>query len=340
VGHRDESEGQVQVTSTDVARLAGVSQSTVSRTFSAPEKVAGETRERVRAVAGKLGYEPNAIARSLITQRTNFVGIVMADISSPFYPYVLEKFTERLQEADRHVLLFNAARDQNVDDLLPLALQYRVDALIITSATLSSEMADECMRRGTPVILFNRYVVGSSANAVSCDNVEGGRTAADLLLDAGHQRLAYVAGKANTSTSVDREKGFVEQIRQRGHREPVREQGNYTYESGLNAAKRLMSAAKPPDVIFCANDIMALGAVDAVRHELGLKVPEDVGIVGFDDIPAASWPSYSLTTIRQPVNQMIERTLHLLVERLESPGAEPVLELLNGRVIRRGSVAL
>jgi len=190
-----------RVTSVDVARHAGVSQATVSRVFSNSDKVSPETYKRVMAVARRLGYKPNVIARSLITQSTNIIGFVMADITSPFYPYVLEKFSQRLQDEGRQVLLFNAAPGQNVDDLLPMALQYQVDALVITSATLSSEMADECVRMGTPVILFNRYVVGAQASAVCCDNVRGGRLAADLFLDANHRLPAYIAGWPDTSTS-------------------------------------------------------------------------------------------------------------------------------------------
>lgn len=328
------------MTSIDVARLAGVSQSTVSRTFSPNGKVSQGSRQKVLAAAQQLGYKPNAIARSLSTQRTNIIGIVMSYITSPFYPYVLEKFTERLQTLGRQVLLFNAAPNQEVDDILPLVLQYQVDGLIITSATLSSEMVDECVAHGTPVILFNRYVLGANASAVCCDNAEGGRVVANFLLDTAHKRLAYIAGKENTSTNTDREKGFTDRLRERGQLEWQREEGNYSYESGYEAAKRLLQRDDRPDAIFCANDIMALGAMDAARFEMGLKVPEELSIIGFDDIPSASWPSYALTTIRQPVNQMIQTTIDLLMERLEEPQAKPVLKLMPGPLIKRGSVRL
>ena len=328
-----------RMTSIDVARLAGVSQSTVSRTFSPKGKVSEQSRQKVLAAAQQLGYKPNAIARSLSTQRTNIIGIVMSYITSPFYPYVLEKFTQRLHDLGRQVLLFNAGPNQEVDDILPLVLQYQVDGLIITSATLSSEMVDECVAHGTPVILFNRYVLGTNASAVCCDNAEGGRVVANFLLDTGHKRLAYIAGKENTSTNIDREKGFTQRLRERGLLEWQREEGNYTYESGYEAAKRLLQRHARPDAIFCANDIMALGAMDAARFEMGLKVPEELSIIGFDDIPAAGWPSYALTTIRQPVNQMIQATLDLLIERLEAPQTEPVLKLMPGPLIKRGSVS-
>ncbi len=338
MGQEFEKEGMRLVTSHDVARMAGVSQSTVSRTFSQSDRVSPETRGRVLAAADELGYQPSAIARSLRTQQTNIVGIVMADITSPFYPYVLEKFTARLQESGRRVLLFNAPPNEEIDEIMPLVQAYRVDALIITSATLSSAMADEFMQQGTPVILFNRYVLGSSASSVCCDNVEGGRLAVNVLLDSGHERLAYIAGTVNTSTNADREKGFFDRLRERGVTNALRAQGAYTYESGYNAALDLLNRAAPPDAIFCANDIMAMGAIDAAQRTLGLTVPDDVSIMGFDDIPAARWAAYNLTTIRQGVNRMIDTTLDMLYERIGDPSLPSRLTLIPGELMIRGSV--
>jgi DNA-binding LacI/PurR family transcriptional regulator len=329
-----------KVTSVDIARLTGVSQSTVSRVLSGNERVAPDVRSKVLAVARELGYNPNALARSLTSQRSNIIGIVMADISSPFYPYVLAKFTDKIQQMGRQVLLFNAAPDRDVDDVLPLALQYQVDALIITSTTISSAMADVCADRGTPVILFNRYAPGAKASAVCCDNVEAGRFVANLLLDARHQRLAYIAGKQNTSTNLDREKGFTDRLLERGYGDCLREQAAYTYESGAEAARRLMALPDRPDAIFCANDIMALGALDAIRFECGLRVPEDVSVIGFDDIPAAAWSAYALTTIQQPVDRMIDATLALMIDQLEENERRPVLKLIPGGLVRRTSARL
>jgi DNA-binding LacI/PurR family transcriptional regulator len=329
-----------RVTSVDVARLANVSQSAVSRSFNENGKVSAETRAKVLAAARTLGYTPNVMARSLITQRTNMIGLVMADITNPFYPTVLEKFTLRLREMGQQVLLFTVPPDQDADALLPSLLEYQVDAVIITSATLSSDMAWTLARQGRPVILFNRYVPNAGVSAVCCDNVEGGRLVANLLLNGGHKRLAYIAGKSNTSTNIDREKGFTDRLRERGITEWLREQGEYTYESGYEATCRLLRSDAPPSAIFCANDIMALGALDAARAACGKRVPEDVSIIGFDDIPTANWPAYNLTTIRQPVNRMISATLDLLKERLEEPQVEPVLKLLPGVLVARGSALI
>lgn len=326
------------ITSIDVAEYAQVSQSTVSRVFSDNSpNVAEATRQRVLDAARELGYRPNVIARMMSSRETNIVGIVMGNITSPFYPYVLDKFLQKFQELDKQVLLFTVAEGQSIDDVLPLVLQYQVDALIITSATLSSDMADEYTRNGTPVILFNRTVSNSPISFVCADNVAGGRMIADLFLDNGHERLAYIAGPSNTSTNNDRERGFAERLMSRGYQRWRRAQADYTYESGYEAALNFLENGQPPDAIFCANDIMALGAMDAMRSH-NLCIPDDVSIVGFDDIPMASWGAYNLTTVSQEVDLMIDKTLDILKRKLEEPDSPPIGEVVAGQLIRRGSV--
>ena len=328
---------QKPVTSIEVAQLAGVSQPTVSRAFDLEASVAPETRARVLAAAQKLGYQPNVIARSLSTQRTDIVGLVMANLTnSQFYPVVLDAFTERLQAVGKQTLLFNTAPDRPVDEILPRILGYQVDALVIVSTTPSSEIIDQCTQKGTPVILFNRFAPETSASSICCDNVAGGRRVADFLLDAGHGRIAFLAGIASTATNTMREKGFSDRLQERGYGRPLREQGAYTYESGLAAARRLLALPAPPDALFCAADIMALGAIDAARHA-GLTIPDDLSIVGFDDIPVAGWPAYDLTTIRQPITRMVETAVALITTSERNSGQN---HLLPGELILRGSARL
>lgn len=326
-----------RITSLDVARQAGVSQSTVSRVFSTNSpNVSAKARAKVLQAAAELGYQPNAIARMMSTNRTNIIGIVMANITSPFYPYVLEKFLQRLQAIERQTLLFTASENQSVDDILPLALSYQVDGLIITSATLSSDMAEQCAQSGTPVILFNRTVQNTTVSAVCADNFAGARLIADVLLDAGHERLAFIAGTPNTSTSQEREKGFFGRLRERGYTKRQYAHGDYTYESGYEAAKELLSHRNPPDAIFCASDIMAIGALDAIR-EHGLLIPDDVSVIGFDDLPMSSWGAYQLTTVRQDVDIMIDKAIELLLERIDNPQAPAKIERVTGQLIIRRS---
>jgi DNA-binding LacI/PurR family transcriptional regulator len=327
-----------KATSLEVARRAGVSQSTVSRVFSpnAPN-VSDDVRVRVLQAADELGYRPNAIARMMSTRQSNIVGIVMANITSPFYPHVLEKFLQRLQAMDRQVLLFTASDNQNIDALLPQVLSYQLDALIVTSATLSSEMAAQAQKSGTPVILFNRAVQDPGVSSVCADNVAGGRLAADVLLNTGHSRIGYVAGLLDTSTNQDREYGFASRLRERGVLHWQRAQGYYTYDSGFHAATTLLQQPVPVDGIFCANDIMALGALDAIRAR-GMQAGDDVSVIGFDDIPMAAWESYRLTTISQEVDTMIEKTIHLMIEKIDNPFSTSRVERVPVLLVARASV--
>lgn len=324
-------------TSIDVAELAGVSQSTVSRSFDPKSPISDETRARVMAAADELGYQPNVIARSLITQKTNIVGIVMAKLAaSHFYASVLEQFTHQLQEMGKQVLLLHAPPDRSVDEVLPQVLGYQVDALIIASLTPANEMIDVSNRGGRPVILFNRFVTDTNASVVSCDNVAGGRLAADFLFDAGHKRIAYIAGPEITSTNIMRERGFTDQLRKRGFDDVTREQSDYTYDAGREAIKRLFNRTNPPDAVFCAADIIALGVMDAARYELGIQIPSQLSVIGFDDIPSAKWPAYNLTTIKQPVEKMVNATLELIDGR-DSGAPSREVKILPVELIVRGS---
>ncbi len=331
---------QKQITSIDVAELAGVSQPTVSRAFDPDSPVSSATRSRVLAAAAELGYTPNVIARSLKSRSTNIVGIIMANLTpSFFYPTVLEKFTQQLQELGKQVLLFGAPPDRSVDEILPQVLGYQVDSLIIASTTPGEAIIEECARIGTPVILFNRFAPQTQANVVCCDNEDGGRQVANALLDAGHQRIAYLAGTSNTATNLMREKGFVGQLQARGYSDYLREEGSYAYENGRFAARRLLDRDDPPDAIFCAADVLALGVLDVARYELGIRVPEELSVIGFDDIPMASWPAYNLTTIRQPVDEMIDTAVQLISDRKSGAPAGNT-HLLPGELITRGSARI
>jgi len=325
-------------TAKHIAAELGVSQSTISRAFTKDASISAEMRAKVMEAAGKAGYTPNAIARSLITRRSGIVGIVMADLTNPFYPEVLEALTNRLQRDDLHTLLFNVPEGHEVDEALPLVLQYQVDAVVITSATLSSRMAKTCAARGTPVVLLNRHVPGSGVHAVACDNYLAGRTVARFLAERGHKRMAYVAGKSDTATNIDREKGFVDQLAELGMSLWGRAgDEDYTHDAGYRAALQLLGREQKPDAIFFANDILAIGGIDAIRGVAGLSIPRDISVVGFDNIRMAEWPSYNLTTVRQPIAEMAERTGDILAKFYGGKPSKPKVHLIHGDLIERGS---
>jgi DNA-binding LacI/PurR family transcriptional regulator len=314
---RDEiRHGNGRVSSIEVARRAGVSQSAVSRTFTPGASVSSETRARVLAAAEELGYRPNVIARSLIRRQTNIIGVAMVRFTNPFYAAVLKACTAKLQGLGYSTMLFNLAEGNDIGNTLPLALQYQVDGIIVTSATLTSVLADECARAGTPVVLFNRYSADSRVNVVQADNVDGGRQVADALLDAGHRRIAYLAGEEESSTNLDRERGFSKRMHERGATVYLRECGDFGYDEALIAAERLLMRDDRPDAVFCANDFMALAVIDYARMVLGLRIPEELSVIGFDDIEMASWLGYGLTTIRQPLDTMADAAIEVLFDAI------------------------
>ena len=328
-----------RVTVKDVAREAKVSVSTVSRALSDDPTIARETRDRVLLKAGEMGYTPNLFARSLITRRTGIVAVFANNITNPFYPEVVVKLTRRLQEMNLHTMLFSD--DDGVDGSLPALRQINPDVAVVLAATTTSETLQRFNESRTPIILFNRYIPGAHASAVSCDNVAGGRLVAERLAAAGHRRLGYIEGLGTASTNADRMRGFLEGCTAAGLAPPVvRSGGDFTYESGFEGMKELMARAPDTEGVFCGNDIIAVGAMDAARRDLGLNVPHDVSVVGFDDIALAAWPSHDLTTVRQPMNAMIDRVV-AEIERLQ--GAAPVQPeqyFLPGRLMVRGSARL
>jgi DNA-binding LacI/PurR family transcriptional regulator len=329
-----------QVTAEDVARTLGVSQSTISRAFSMTASISDEMKLRVIKAANTLGYQPNVIARSLITRRTNMVAIVMANLVDPFYPVVLDELVQQVQARGLQTLLFVPSPGQAVDDIMPNLLQYQVDAIVLTSATISSAMARTCAARDTPVVSFNRYVPGLEIHAVSSDNIAGARQVADFLVATGHERLAFIAGQRDATTNRDRRAGFVSRLKELGMRSCAQEEGgDFSYEAGYAATKRLLRRATRPDALFFASDVMAVGGIDAAR-EIGFSVPEDVSIVGYDDVPLAALPCYSLTTIRQPVREMAKAAVDMLglaEARARGMKSVPTTRLIMGTLITRSS---
>lgn len=312
-----------RATSEDVARRAGVSQSTVSRVFSNNTRISDATREKVLQAATELEYRPNTLARSLITKESRLIGVVMAGIDTAVSPYLLEKLTVRLQADGYKVLLFNAGNALSADELLPAALDYQVDGLITTSAIVSDEMAQVCARFQTPLVLFNRRIKNQAVNTVNADDYAGGQLVADAMVGAGIQRPAFISGPQNTSTTQERSRGFFERLAAHGYTQPIQRIGDLSYDSAFAATCGLLRGDEHPDGIFAASDLMALGALDALRYELGLRVPDDIQVIGFDDIPSAARAAYQLTTIRIDFDLMIDHTLRILQGNLKQ-AAHPV----------------
>lgn len=328
-------------TSGDVALLAGVSQSAVSRAFTEGASISETKRAKVKAAAEQLGYQPNLIARSLITRRTGIIGLAVGDLSNPFYTQLIYGLSERLQQQNYHLLLFTVADDADSDELLEDVISYRLDALILTSTELSSRLGARLNARGIPVVLVNRTTDDATASSVASDNEFGAGEVARYLVESGHRRLAYVAGIQNTSTNIERERGFLRALSGVPGVTVRQTSGDYDVHKSLGVARELFDGEHPgPDAIFCANDAMALSLIDALRFSLGLRVPEDVSVVGYDDIEPASSLAYQLTTYSQPIDDMVDAALALVLERITSPDSAPRQIRLRGEMVIRSSVAV
>jgi DNA-binding LacI/PurR family transcriptional regulator len=328
------------VTAHEVARLAGVSQSAVSRAFTPGASIGRDTRLRVEQAAAQLGYRPNLIARSLITRRSTIIGVAVAYLENPFYPAVLEALSNALEAAGYRVLLFTARPGENADPILEEVLRYRVDALVLASASLSSHFADECRQAGVPVVLLNRRTESDGVSTVTGDNQQGAGVIARFLVAGGHRRCAFLAGLENASTSREREAGFTEALAASGQPAPLREVGQYDFDAAILAVRRLLSRNDRPDAIFCANDHMALAAINVARAEFSLDVGRELSIIGFDDAVPSGWPLFALTTYAQPVKPMVERVVAILRRHLAEPEVAAMREVMPGALVVRASARL
>jgi len=332
------------VTSYDVATKAGVSQSAVSRAFSPTASIAEKTRKHILNVAQEMGFQPNAFARSMSIMRqeenpkSGMVGVIVTRLQDPFFAQMIALISSSFQARGWQMLLFTVNTEAEVDGALNSLMQFKIDGVMILSAILSTHMANVCQKQGIPVLLYNREPEGLEVNTVQIENHEGGRSAAEILYDVGHRRIAFVGGESGDATSMARQAGLVEYLSEVGLELYQLEFGDYTFNSGREAGLRLLSRREKPDAVFCASDVMALGVMHAARHELGLSIPKDFSLIGFDDIPAAAWPGHMLTTIRQPIRRMIQEAVEVLVECIADPRNEPRIRQFSGTLILRDSV--
>ena len=329
----------VRVTSTDVARLAGVSQSAVSRVFTPGASASQKTVDKVRAAAEKLGYRPNALARGLITGRTRVIGLVVAHLDNQFYPQALELLSLALQARGYHILVFMAGNEnETVNEVLQELLDFQVEGIVTASVNMTNDLTLRCDAAGIPVVLFNRGQADPRLSEVTSDNVAGGRTVANYLFAGGHRRMAHITGWQDTSTGQDRAQGFLEGLKLHGLEPTDVLDGMYRRETATELARRIFDrpAADRPDAVFVGNDHMAFAVMDVLRLEMGLSVPGDVSVIGYDDVPIAAWPTYDLTTVRQPVNRMVQATVDMLLSRIEGNLAPRKLRIASP-LIERGS---
>ncbi len=331
------------VTAADVARHAGVSRSAVSRAFTPGASVAREVRERIIRSADHLGYRVNRLAQSLINSRSNVIGLVGADLQQPFHAAFLATLSAELLAQGFQCMLLNAANaGTDMSALIARVLEYRVFAIVVMAGTPPSSIVEECLGNGVPVILVNKLMPGLPVDTIVADHAAGGRLAAETLLTAGCRRLAVVSSAAQTASLTGRLDAFCKRAAEAAVHVEVWCKGPTDYHAGRAAALAML--ATPLDGIFCVTDLLALGFVDAARLEMGRRVPDDVSVIGFDDIPQAGWSAYRLTTFRQPVDRLTDAVMNAVHRRAgDGAAAHSVttvpVELIARATVRTGSTA-
>jgi LacI family transcriptional regulator len=302
------------ITSHDVARLAGVSQPTVSRALRDQWGVSASTRRKVREAARSLGYVPIQAGRSLSTQTSGRIGIVSAELSNPFYPAIIEPLHDELANLGFRTILVTDRGHEPVE-LEPI-IDGSLDGVILTTTDLTSQLPYELHRRGVPFVLLNRETSDPLYDACVVNNVSGVWDLSKLLVGMGHERIGAIFGPDTASTGLARRTGFAQAVERLGVGLPnsLTFSGPFSFSTGFQGFQYLWE--QKPTAIFCGNDVIALGAMSAAAS-LKVKIPEDVTIVGFDNIPMSSWNMFELTTAGVSLDEMAVTAVGLLMQRME-----------------------
>ncbi|TQM94374.1 LacI family DNA-binding transcriptional regulator [Roseinatronobacter monicus] len=326
------------VTLRDVALRAGVSRSAVSRTFTEGASVSAKTRAKVEKAAAELRYSPNAIASSLTTGRTKLIGLVSNNFHNPLFLEVFDLFTRGLQDRGLRPLLVNLSDETDPANSVRMLRQYSVDGVIVASSTLPPSFAEAFRDAGVPVVhSFGRYTTIPHVHVVGIDNIACGRMAAEALIARGHRSVAFLGGPEKATSTQDRAGGFLDALSSHPEIEvSISYASAYSFDAGRAEMQRLLQSTSA-EAYFCGDDVLSIGALSAIR-DAGLRVPDDIGIIGLNDMEMSRWENINLTTIRQPVAQIIGASIDLVVETIQHPDRHPETRLFPCRVIERGTL--
>lgn len=326
------------VTLKDVARRAGVSPSAVSRTFTPGASVSEKTRKKVEGAARDLGYSPSFIARSLTTKRTKLIGLVANNFQNPVFLEVFDLYTRALQQRELRPLLVNLTNETDPEQSLRMLRQYGVDAVIVATSTLPPNFSRAFRAARVPVVhAFGRFDPVANVHVVGIDNNLCGRMAAETLTSRGYRNIAIIGGPEYATSTQDRIAGFCQRMRE--FKLPVEDisyAANYTYAAGRSAMIELMQRTSV-EAVFCGDDLICMGAMDAARSR-GKSIPRDIGFLGFNDMDMSGWDAYQLTTIRQPIRDIILSSVELVVELADDPERKPEIRLFPCTIIERSSL--
>ncbi|SHH30764.1 LacI family DNA-binding transcriptional regulator [Marivita hallyeonensis] len=326
------------VTLKEVAAHAGVSTSAVSRTFTEGASVSQKTRRKVERAAAELGYRPNALASSLTTGRTKLIGLISNNFYNPMFLEVFDLFTRSLQERGLRPLLVNLTDETDPDNSLKLLRQYSVDGVVVASSTLSPEFSVAFQEARIPVVhSFGRFASAPRVHVVGIDNAECGRMAARTLLARGYKRIGFLGGPWEATSTADRRRGFWDVMNDQTVAEATESFATaYSFEAGRAEMLNLLDGDRA-EAYFCGDDVLSIGALSAIA-DAGLSVPKDIGVIGLNDMKMAGWQNINLTTIRQPIRQIIDSSIELVVAMLDDPERLPEARLFACEIIERGTL--
>lgn len=312
----------------DIAKVMNISYSTVSRALNNSPRVKLETRELIQRKAVEMGYLPSAIARSLVTRRTNTIGIVVTKITDLFFAEVIQGIEETAVNRGYSVILTNSDGKPDYElAAIQTLRERRVDGIILVAACASTEAKQRLFASPeieTPIVIINNVHQQHVGYSIETDNLGGGRAATQHLLDFGHRRIAYIAGPSNEWDSVERQQGYEQALQGAGiSLDPMLiGRGTNFAQGGLTAMQQLLALPDPPTAVFCYNDVTALGAIRAASAT-GRRIPQDLSIIGFDDIALAPYFEPPLTTIAQAKREMGEKAVQMVLDLL---AGKPVVE--------------
>jgi DNA-binding LacI/PurR family transcriptional regulator len=325
------------ITLKEVSERAGVSRSAVSRTFTEGASVSAKTRKKVEDAATALGYTPSLIASSLKTKRTKLIGLVANNFQNPVFLQVFDLFTRALQARGFRPLLVNLTDETDPAHSVSMLRQYSVDGVIVATSTLPPAFARAFRQAKVPVVhAFGRFDEDVNVDVVGIDNIACGKMAAKTLLARGYRKIAILGGPETATSTQDRVKGFRQAMRNaKVEIADISYARNYTYAAGLEAMTSLLKRTRV-EAVFCGDDLICMGAMDAARTA-GLSIPGDIGFLGFNDMEMAGWQAYDLTTIRQPIADIIQRAVEVIIG-MDEATAEPTTLLYPCAVVERGSL--
>ncbi|WP_375228958.1 LacI family DNA-binding transcriptional regulator [Roseobacter sp. S98] len=326
------------ITLKEVAERAGVSRSAVSRTFTDGASVSEKMRRKVEKAARDLGYSPNALASSLTTGRTKLIGLVSNNFHNPIFLQVFDLFTRGLQDRGLRPLLVNLSDETDPEASVRMLRQYSVDGAVVASSTLSPEFAKAFRDARVPVVhSFGRHTTTPEVHVVGIDNVECGRMAARTLIARGYRRIGFLGGPEDATSTQDRFAGFMGELEKHpGLTLSHSFAEAYSFNAGRAEMLRLLSR-KPAEAYFCGDDVLSIGVLSAITDS-GLSVPDDIGLIGLNDMEMAGWQNINLTTIHQPIRQIVNSSIELMVAMLDEPDRYPEARIFPCSIVERGTL--